>query len=198
MAPRNVNGNERSRPKIAAAYALTISKLSDGASSVTFGAMRMPPSAASAVPSAQASIEIRFGRAPFSAESEGSSTAARIAIPNRKRVKTKRRTMAAMMATAMVIAWCQVIVVGPRLMGVLVWKNFDIGRLTPGGQISCASPIMKSKSEIETTSFTVSVVPRNPRMTTTSRSTPKSGAMTPRMRTRHTGTGSPHSKRSCQ
>ncbi len=61
--------------------------------------MRMPPSAASDVPIAQASIEMRSGRAPFRVESERSSTAARIAMPMRVRVRSRRSPMATRIAT---------------------------------------------------------------------------------------------------
>ena len=83
IAPTNTSEKLRSRPKIAAAYALMMSSDSVPASSGTSGAMRMPPSAASDEPMAHANIETRCGRAPFRVASGRSSTAARIAMPIR-------------------------------------------------------------------------------------------------------------------
>ncbi len=97
-----------------------MSSESEGASSAIPGAIRIPPSAASDVPMAQASIDTRFGRAPFSVESGRSSTAARIAMPMRRRVSTRRRKIATRIAIPIVIAWWIVIVVGPRSSGGLV------------------------------------------------------------------------------
>ena len=57
---------------------------------------------------------------------------------------------------------------------------------------------MNSSNEIDTTSFTVSVVFCNPRMITASSSTPKSGASTKRMSPSASGAGQPQSNRSCQ
>ena len=57
---------------------------------------------------------------------------------------------------------------------------------------------MNSSNEIDTTSFTVSVVFCNPRMITASSSTPKSGARINSTTMRAIGAGQPQSKRSCQ
>ena len=57
---------------------------------------------------------------------------------------------------------------------------------------------MKSSNEIETTSLTVSVVSRSPRMTTKSRSAPNRGAITPRITARARSVGQPRLNRSSQ
>ena len=96
------------------------------------------------------------------------------------------------------IAWWIVIVVAPRSIGDRVAKKFAIGRLTPGFQMSWARPIMNRSSEIETTSFTVSVVFCSPRMITASSRTPNNGARITSTTNRAIGAGQPQSKRSCQ
>ena len=147
---------------------------------------------------AHASIEVRSGRAPFNVESGRSSTAARIAIPMRVRVSRSRSPSATRIATPIVIAWWMVIVVEPRSIGALDEKNVCIGLLTPGSQMSWAKPIRKSSSEIDTTSFTASVVFWSPRMITSSSRTPNSGANTSSTTTSASGADQPQSKRSCQ
>ena len=97
----------------------------------------------------------------------------------------------------MVMAWWYVIVVTPRSI-VWPWKKGAIGRLTPGFQITFASPIMPTRRLIDTTSFVASVVPTKPRMITRSSRSPNAGASTPRTTNRATGAGHPQSKRSCQ
>ena len=82
-APRNVSGRLRSRPIIAAAYAFTINNAIGAAARSIVPTNKIPLSAASEQPIAHASIEERSGTAPWSAASGRSSTAARIAMPER-------------------------------------------------------------------------------------------------------------------
>ena len=78
-----MSGRLRSRPIIAAAYAFTMSSDIGTAASSIVPTNRIPLVAASEQPIAHASIDERSGRAPCSAASGRSSTAARIATPER-------------------------------------------------------------------------------------------------------------------
>ena len=94
-APTKVIGRLRSRPTTAAAKpfrARRVSWVDVNPVCPTSGAMRTPASAASMKPSTQPICDIRYGLAPASATSSGSSTTARMATPSRAR---RRKTPSA-------------------------------------------------------------------------------------------------------
>src|SRR3954451_17032621 len=77
-------------------------------------------------------------------------------------------------------------------------KNGLTVRLTPGGQTHCATPIMATSNEIETTSLVASLVPSSPRMITRSSNIPNSGASTSSTNATASTTGQCHLTVSCQ
>ena len=105
IAPTKVSGNDRRRPKIAAAYALMISSERDPASSDRVGAMRIPPTPARKPPTAQLIPAMRFGWAPFNSTRASSSTFARIDTPMRVLCNRNRSPAAMRTATTIVMAW---------------------------------------------------------------------------------------------
>jgi len=85
IAPRKVRGRLRSRPTIAAANALMISRVSASTWSPSSDTSRIPDTAAIAEPIAHDSIDAASGRAPWRPARLRLSTTARIVTPMRVR-----------------------------------------------------------------------------------------------------------------
>ena len=163
----------------------------------SFGARRMPASAASMVPRAQLRADTRDGRPPFKAVRLRSSTTARMAIPMRVRKSRRRRKMATRPAVAISMSSCQLML---TLKIRTLWpaKNSGRARGSVCGNRHRASPTRNSSRPRVTIRATPVSEPRTLRISTRSTIAPNSGARMNSTAMSANGAGQCMCTRSCQ
>jgi hypothetical protein len=160
-------------------------------------AMRIPASPASDEASAHDACCTRTGRPPAIASRSGLSTTARIAMPSRvsRNIAPSASAMATVAATATTL--CQdTSTDASRKPSPL--KNCGSVRTTVGFQTSWATPTSASSRPSVTTTVMSTAAPYSGRISTRSTTTPNTGAMTRRTRSRESTALMCHPCHSCQ